>query len=77
MIFAALTAFSSLLSLLWTKWFQTSIQIKDVKIFTSVTNTCVANIKVVVDPSTTLDVVDVIEYDEAGLVVSLNAYKAS
>ena len=38
--------------------------------------TCVANIKVIVDASTTLKVCDVIEYDSAGLVVSLNAYKA-
>lgn len=45
------------------------------QVFTSTTNTCVANIKVVVDASTTLDVCDVIEYDDAGLVVSLNAYK--
>ena len=38
--------------------------------------TCVANIKVVVDETTTLKVCDVIQYDEAGLVVSINAYKA-
>ena len=39
-------------------------------------NTCVANIKVIVDADTTLKVCDVIEYDESGLVVTLNAYKA-
>merc|ERR1711964_384530 len=33
------------------------------------------NIKVIVDESTTLKVCDVIEYDDAGLVVTLNAYK--
>ena len=38
--------------------------------------TCVANIKVIVDASTTLKVCDVIEYNDAGLVVALNAYKA-
>ena len=31
----------------------------------------------IVDASTTLNVVDVIEYDHAGLVVTLNAYKAA
>jgi len=31
---------------------------------------------VIVDADTTLDVVDVIEYDAAGLVVSLNAFLA-
>ena len=38
--------------------------------------TCVANITVVVgdDKGTKLNVVDVIEYDSAGLVVSLTAY---
>ena len=39
-------------------------------------NTCVANIRVIVDADTTLKVCDVIEYDASGLVVSLNAYKA-
>ena len=38
-------------------------------------NTCVAQIKVIVDQNTTLQVCDVIEYDASGLVVSLNAYK--
>lgn len=38
--------------------------------------TCVANIKVVVDENTTLKVCDVFVYDGAGLVVSINAYKA-
>ena len=38
--------------------------------------TCVANIKVIVDADTTLKVCDVIEYDAAGKVVSLNAYLA-
>ena len=38
--------------------------------------TCVANIKVIVDATTTLKVCDVIEYDASGKVVSLNAYKA-
>jgi len=52
------------------------IKIEIVKVFTSTTKTCVANIKVIVNAETTLDVVDVIEYDAAGLVVSLHAYKA-
>lgn len=37
---------------------------------------CVANIKVIVDASPPLKVCDVIEYDIAGLVVTLNSYKA-
>lgn len=39
-------------------------------------NTCVAHIRVLVDAETTLKVCDVIEYDDSGLVVCLNAYKA-
>ena len=38
--------------------------------------TCVVNILVVVDESTTLNVCDVFEFDADGLVVSLKAYKA-
>ena len=38
--------------------------------------TCIAQIKVVVDESTTLKVCDVFVFDGAGKVVSLNAYKA-
>merc|ERR1719491_785694 len=55
-----------------------NIKIEVLNVFTSVTNTCVANVKVIVgdDAGTVLNVVDVIEYDAAGLVVSLNAYKA-
>ena len=53
------------------------IQIEVVSIFTcGEAKSCVANIKVIVDAETTLKVCDVIEYDPAGLVVSLNAYKA-
>lgn len=53
------------------------IQIEIVDVYTmGPSTTCVANIKVIVDASTTLKVCDVIEYDSAGLVVSLNAYKA-
>ena len=53
------------------------IQIEVVSIFTcGEAKSCVANIKVIVDETTTLNVCDVIEYDDAGLVVSLNAFKA-
>ena len=38
--------------------------------------TCVANIDVIVNAELTLNVVDVIEYDAGGKVVSLVAYKA-
>ena len=51
------------------------IEILDVYTGSATNATCVANIKVIVDASTTLTVCDVIEYDAAGLVVSLNAYK--
>ena len=37
---------------------------------------CVANITVIVDATTTLNVCDVFEFDEAGLVTSIKAYKA-
>ena len=53
------------------------IKIEIVDVYTCGTaKTCVANIKVIVDETTTLKVCDVIEYDEAGLVVSIFAYKA-
>lgn len=53
------------------------VHIEVVNIYTTgdKSNTCVANIKVIVDATTTLKVSDVIEYDESGLVVALNAYK--
>lgn len=38
--------------------------------------TCVANIYVIVNADTTLNVCDVFEFDDAGLVVSIVAYKA-
>ena len=38
--------------------------------------TCVANIKVIVDPETTLNVCDYFTFDSAGLVASIIAYKA-
>jgi UMP-CMP kinase len=53
-----------------------AIKIEIADLFTSVTNTCVASIRVVVDATTTLKVTDVIEYDDAGLVVRLDAYLA-
>ena len=54
-----------------------AIKIEITNIFTcGESKTCVANIKVVVDAETALNVCDVIEYDDAGLVVSLNAFKA-
>lgn len=54
-----------------------AIKIEIVDIYTCGTDTtCVANIKVVVDDKTTLKVCDVLEYDAAGKVVSLNAYLA-
>lgn len=53
-----------------------AIKIEVVDIYTCGSSlTCVANIKVIVDASTTLKVCDVIEYDSAGKIVSLNAYK--
>ena len=52
------------------------IEIIDVYTMGDKSNTCVANIKVIVDASTTLKVCDVIEYDSAGLVVDLKAFKA-
>ena len=53
------------------------IKIEIVDVYTcGPSTTCVANIRVHVDETTTLKVCDVIEYDEAGLIVSLNAYKA-
>jgi hypothetical protein len=51
------------------------IEIVDVYVQGS-SNTCVAHIRVIVDPSTTLKVVDVFEWDDAGLVVSIEAFKA-
>eukprot|EP00930_Biecheleria_cincta_P087169 TRINITY_DN76419_c0_g1_i1.p1 TRINITY_DN76419_c0_g1~~TRINITY_DN76419_c0_g1_i1.p1 ORF type:complete len:116 (-),score=23.59 TRINITY_DN76419_c0_g1_i1:80-427(-) len=55
-----------------------NIKIEVLTIFTSVTNTCVANIRVIVgdEAGTVLNVVDVIEYNDEGLVVRLDAYKA-
>lgn len=38
--------------------------------------TCIANIHVIVNKETTLNVCDVFEFDDAGLVVSIFAYKA-
>ena len=56
---------------------QPFVKIEIVDIYTcGAEKTCVANIKVIVDDATTLKVCDVIAYDDAGLVVSLNAYKA-
>jgi len=52
------------------------IKIEILDLFTSVTKTCVASIRVVVNATETLKVTDVIEYDDAGLVVRLDAYKA-
>ena len=50
------------------------IEIKD--IFTcGEAKTCVANIHVVVNAETTLNVCDVFEFDDDGLVVSIIAYK--
>ena len=60
---------------IWTAVPDIKIEIVDVYTCGS-SKTCVANIKVIVDASTTLKVCDVIEYDDAGLVVTLNAYKA-
>lgn len=53
-----------------------AIKIEILDLFTSVTKTCIASIKVIVDEVTTLKVLDVIEYDDTGLVVRLDAYKA-
>ena len=54
-----------------------NIRIEIKSVFTSAASlTCVTNIDVIVDETTRLNVCDVIEYDEAGLVVSLNAYLA-
>ena len=56
--------------------------VKDIKIevvdvyVQGASNICVANIKVIVDPTTTLKVCDVFEFDDAGLVVSIDAFKA-
>ena len=51
------------------------IQIEVLGVYTSVTNMCVANIKVIVDETTSLTVCDVITYDNNGLVTDLKAYK--
>ena len=52
------------------------IQIEILNVFTcAASKTCVANIKVIVDENTTLNVCDVIEYDGEGKVASLTAYK--
>ena len=61
---------------IWTAVPDIKIEIKN--IFTSAKDptTCIANITVIVDSDTQLDVCDVFEFDAALLVVSLNAYKA-
>ena len=53
------------------------IKIEVLNVFTSKTNTCVANIKVIVgdEDCTVLNVCDVIEYNDDKLVVALKAYK--
>ena len=52
------------------------IQIEVVKVYTCGEQpSCVANIKVVVDETTTLDVVDVFTFDSDFKVVSIMAYK--
>lgn len=54
-----------------------AIAIEVVSIYTcGASNSCVAQIKVIVDATTTLSVCDVFEFDADGLVVSVNAYKA-
>ena len=54
-----------------------AIKIEVVDVFTSCPSlACVANIKVIVDADTTLNVCDVIAFDADGKVVSLVAYKA-
>lgn len=60
---------------IWTAVPAIKIEIVDIYLC-GAEKTCVANIKVIVDAETTLKVCDVIEYDDKGLVVSLNAYKA-
>ncbi len=60
---------------IWTAVPKIKIEIVDVYLCGAAT-TCVANIKVIVDEATTLKVCDVFEYDDAGLVASINAYKA-
>ena len=52
------------------------IKIEILNVFTQGDNpTCIANIKVIVDPTTTLNVCDIFTFDDNGLVVSLDAYK--
>mmetsp|Transcript_21909 Transcript_21909/g.34430 ORF Transcript_21909/g.34430 Transcript_21909/m.34430 type:complete len:167 (-) Transcript_21909:382-882(-) len=60
---------------IWKAVPEVQIEIVDIYTMGDKSNTCVANIMVIVDASTTLKVCDVIEYDESGLVVALNAYK--
>ena len=53
------------------------IQIAVVSVFTcGEARSCVANIKVVVDESTTLNVCDVFQFDQDFRVASIVAYKA-
>ena len=55
-----------------------AIKVEVVTIYTCGADlSAVANIKVVVDATTTLDVCDVIEFDRHGKVVSINAFLAS
>ena len=61
---------------IWKAVPEIKIEIVDVYTCGDKLASCVANIKVIVDASTTLKVCDVITYDEAGLVVSIYAYKA-
>ena len=46
------------------------IRIELLQVFTSTTDTCVAHIRVIVNSNMTLDVVDVITYDDRGKVLS-------
>ena len=61
---------------IWTAVPDIKIEIINVYTMGDKSNTCVANIKVIVDATTTLNVCDVIEYDATGLVVDLKAYKS-
>lgn len=59
---------------IWAAVPKIKIEIKNV--FTCATSkTCIANIDVIVDETTTLNVCDVITYDDAGKVSTLVAYK--
>jgi len=51
------------------------IEIVNISTMEDKPNTCVANIKMIVDATTTMKVCDVIDYDESGRVVALNAHK--